>query len=113
MAGAAGNRDGEINPRRRCGDDVCRQHVSTPASILQPPRALDHQWIVSRTRDVAGVISENGLSIRSYSGSFDGDSHTFSMSYEVSALSVRINKVGSALRDVDGVRSYNLGWHLE
>ena len=66
----AGNRDGEINPRRRCGDDVCRQHVSTPASILQPPRALDHQWIISRTRDVAGVISENGLSIRSCSGSF-------------------------------------------
>ena len=58
------------------GDDVCLHHiVPTPASILQPPRALDHQWIISRTRDVAGVISENGLSIRSSSGSFDGDSH--------------------------------------
>ena len=96
------------------GDDVCLHHiVSIPSSILQPPRALDHQWIISRTRDVAGVISENGLSIRSYSGSFDRDSHTFYMSYEVSGLSVQINKVGNALRDVDGVRSYNLGWHLE
>ena len=74
-------------------------------------------WIISGSSvehgTSPGVISENGLSIRSYSGSFDGDSHTVSMSYEVSGLSVQINKVGNALRDVDGVRSYNLGWHLE
>lgn len=35
------------------------------------------------------------------------------MSYEVSGRSLQINKVGNALRDVDGVRSYNSGWHLE
>ena len=74
-------------------------------------------WIISGSSvehgTSPGVISENGLSIRSYSGSFDRDSHTFYMSYEVSGLSVQINKVGNALRDVAGVRSYNSGWHLE
>ena len=97
------------------GDDVCLHHiVPTPASILQPPRALDHQWIISRTRDVAGAISENGLSIRSSSGSFDGDSHLLhELRGERRGLSLQINKVGNALRDVAGVRSYNSGWHLE
>lgn len=63
--------------------------------------------------DVAGVITRNGLSIRSYSGSYDADENTFYMNYEVAGKATQINTVGNALREVRGVRSYNIGWMLE
>ena len=99
----AAARNGAAEP----GEDAAAEGPTTVSLVLQ---CTDRDGLL---QDVAGVISENGLSIRSYSGSFDGDSHTVSMSYEVSGRSLQINKVGNALRDVDGVRSYNLGWHLE
>lgn len=108
-AGAPDVRNGASAPDAAGDSNEGGQAKEGPTTVSLVLQCTDRDGLL---QDVAGVISENGLSIRSYSGSFDRDSHTFYMSYEVSGMTYQINKVGNALRGVDGVRSYNLGWFM-
>ena len=60
--------------------------------------------------DVAGVISKNGISIQNYWGSEDKKTETFYMNFEVAGVPSEIDAVVATLREVPGVRSYNLTW---
>ena len=86
---------------------TCLEEATTVSLVLQ---CNDRDGLLT---DVAGVITRNGLSIRSYSGSYDADANTFYMNYEVAGKAAQINKVGNSLRAVRGVRSYNIGWMIE